>query len=384
MWRPLCAIVFLVVIVSPLAETSSIRRRKSIRLPLSDYLNYDGVMSYLDRLAIAHSDRVTLKEVGRSYENRALKLVMITNGDGRQGKRVIFLDAALHAREWMTPAVALYAINKLVVEFEENAHLLADFDWHIMPLANPDGYEYSRNKDRYWRNTRKPNGGGCFGTNLNRNFEVGWAEGFPELKDPCDENYAGNEPFSEVEARTVRDIMHSLVESERAVMYLSLHTANRSVFYPWVYEYTPVPNQGEHDEIAKYVADQIFQSTGTVIKPRQAAQYAGTFGGTSMDYAYKVGFPLSFVFEMSGTGGDHVEYKFFPPTWDIRRLADESWTGIRAFGEKVIEMYPPSRQLKPSQIQRLTGSASRNWGLSSMVGTTTFLLVYFTNNFESL
>ncbi|XP_017009406.2 carboxypeptidase B1 [Drosophila takahashii] len=384
MWRTVCAICLFVVILNPLAETRNIRRRFSRQLQLGDYLSYDGVMQYLDQLAVTYSDRVTIKDVGRTYENRALKVAMITNGDQRPGKRVIFVDAALHSREWMTPAVALYAINKLVVEFAENADLLADYDWHIIPLANPDGYEYSRSKDRYWRNTRTPNGGDCFGTNLNRNFEVGWGVGFPELKHPCDDNYAGSSPFSEVEARTVRDIMHNLVESKRAVMYLSLHTANRSVFYPWVYDTSPVPNHEEHDEIARFAADRIFLSTGTVIKPRQAAQYAGAFGGTSMDYAYHVGFPLSFVFEMSGTGQDHVEYKFFPPPREIRHLAEESWTGIRAIAEKTIEKYPPSRPIHQLQKPILSkNGASRSWGLNSAVGTVTMLFIYFTNNILS-
>ncbi|XP_043647884.1 carboxypeptidase B [Drosophila teissieri] len=380
MWRILCGIVVLAAIVNPLAEAREVRRRRAVKLQLDNYLSYDGIMEYLDQLALSHSSRVTLKDVGRTYENRVLKMAMITNGDGRPGKRVIFLDAALHSREWMTPAAALLTIHKLVVEFEENADLLADYDWHIMPLANPDGYVYSRNTERYWRNTRTPNGGNCFGTNLNRNFAVNWKVGFPQLEDPCDENYAGSAPFSEVEARTVRDIMHSLVESKRAVMYLSLHTANRSVFYPWVYDTAPVSNQKEHDEIGRFVANRIGQSTGTFIKTWQYAKFAGTFGGTSMDYALVAGFPLSFVFEMSGVGQDQVEYKFFPPTRDIRHLAEESWTGIKAFAEKTIEIYPPSRVIAYNPMVELPlNAASRNRGFNSLLGTVFIFFIYLTN-----
>uniref|UniRef100_A0A6P4EQ28 Carboxypeptidase A2-like n=1 Tax=Drosophila rhopaloa TaxID=1041015 RepID=A0A6P4EQ28_DRORH len=359
MWRTLSAIVFLVAIVNPLAETRRLRLRSSDQLQLDEYLDYNGVMQYLDHLARAYPDRITLKNVGRTYENRSLKLAMVTNGDGRLGKRVIFMDAALHAREWMTPVAALYTIYKLVVEFEENADLLADFDWHIMPLANPDGYEYSRKTNTRWMKTRTPNGGNCNGTDLDRNFEVGFGLGFPDLRGPCDHNFAGRAPFSEVESRTVRDIMHSLMKSERGVMYLSLHSPIRRVIYPWVYDSTPVPNHGEHIEIAKFVADQIFQSTGTVIKTLQGVQY-GEFGGSSIDYAFYVGFPLSFAFEMSGMDHNHVDYKFFPPTWEIRRLADESWTGIRAFGKKAIEKYPPSRAIHQSEDRLSNPSRALN------------------------
>lgn len=58
------------------------------------------------------------------------------------GKSVIFIDAGIHAREWIAPAVTLYAINQLV-ENKENAKLLEEVDWHILPVVNPDGYEYT-------------------------------------------------------------------------------------------------------------------------------------------------------------------------------------------------------------------------------------------------
>jgi len=141
-----------------------------------------------------------------------------------------------------------------------------------------------------------------------------------------------------------------------------------------------VPNNEEHDEIARFAAESIFQSTGTIIKPKQGSKYGGTFGGTSLDYAFYVGFPLSFVFEMSGTGQDHVEYKFFPRTRDIRHLAEESWTGIRAMAEKAIEKY---HIYNIEKYQRFGNGASRNWGLNNLVGTVALFYLYFTNNIIS-
>lgn len=38
-----------------------------------------------------------------------------------------------------------------------------------MPLANPDGYEYSHTTDRLWRKNRSGKGR-CAGIDLNRNF----------------------------------------------------------------------------------------------------------------------------------------------------------------------------------------------------------------------
>ncbi|XP_016979113.1 carboxypeptidase B-like [Drosophila rhopaloa] len=335
MWRPLSAIVFLMAICL---------------LTAYDDYSYVGLMQSLDELAQHHRDRITLREVGITYQDRSLILAMITNGDGRLGKRVIFVVAALHG-DWMSVRAAFKTIKDLVLDFQDNADLLADFDWHIMPLANPDGYEYSRKltSNFRWSKTRTRNNVDCIGTNLNRNFDVGWGVGFPELHDPCDQNYAGSAPFSEVEARTVRDIMQNLIKSERGVMYLSLHTFLRSVIYPWVYNSTWVPNQGENIEIAKFVTDQIFIRTGKV--KAVGVQYGRKSGDTSIDYAFKMGFPLSFACEMSGL--DRVNNLVIC---------------IRAFGKKAIEKYPPSRPIHQSEEHRPTkNSASRNWDLAPVL-----------------
>ncbi|QQP52967.1 Carboxypeptidase B, partial [Caligus rogercresseyi] len=44
--------------------------------------------------------------------------------------------------------------------------------WYIMPLVNPDGYEYTRTTSRLWRKNRAPppKGSRCFGVDLNRNW----------------------------------------------------------------------------------------------------------------------------------------------------------------------------------------------------------------------
>ncbi|XP_022214227.2 carboxypeptidase B [Drosophila obscura] len=374
MRRALCAIILFVA--------ASVASSALSALDLNGYYSYDGVMNYLDLLAMEYPQRVLVKDAGRTFENRILKTITITNGDWVPGKRAIFMDAALHAREWMTPMAALYAIHELVVNFKENADLLQNFNWIVLPLANPDGYVFSRNSDRWWRNNRSPNGGECFGTNLNRNFDVAWRQGYAELSDPCTESYAGSEPFSEAETRLVRDIMHQLVDNGSGTMYLSLHTANRSLFYPWVHESSPTRNHQELQEIALFATDRILRETQTVIKPKQAYYYGGMVGGISLDYAFKVGFPLSFVFEMSGLASG-VEYKFFPPHTEIRRLAMESWVGIRALAEKAIEKYPPGRAIPRIPRTPASNKAPGSPNFNILVGLLSTLLAYVANQLIS-
>ena len=68
---------------------------------------------------------------------------------------------------------------------------ITNFEWHILPMMNPDGYIYTRNEDRFWSKNRRsfPNQT-CIGVNLNRNFPSHWNYG---PSDPCHPSYKG--PF---------------------------------------------------------------------------------------------------------------------------------------------------------------------------------------------
>ncbi|SPP77200.1 blast:Metallocarboxypeptidase A-like protein MCYG_01475 [Drosophila guanche] len=76
-------------------------------------------------------------------------------------KEVIIVDAATHGNEWITTMVALKVINELVMNSVPNVKLLNAFDWYILPMVNPDGYEL-----KLWKKNRSTNGG-QYGTRLN-------------------------------------------------------------------------------------------------------------------------------------------------------------------------------------------------------------------------
>ena len=45
----------------------------------------------------------------------------------------------MHGREWISPAVVTYFLDRLVVMPDEHTEVVEAFDWYIMPVANPDG-----------------------------------------------------------------------------------------------------------------------------------------------------------------------------------------------------------------------------------------------------
>jgi murein tripeptide amidase MpaA len=67
-------------------------------------------------------------------------VLKISNGPG---KKALFTDAAIHAREWITPPVILKIAFELLENYQANKALVDMVDWYILPVANPDGYVYS-------------------------------------------------------------------------------------------------------------------------------------------------------------------------------------------------------------------------------------------------
>lgn len=78
--------------------------------------------------------------IGHTTQGRLLLALKISNGPG---KKAIFADAAIHAREWLTIPVALKIAFELLENYSTNKALVDMVDWYILPVANPDGYVYS-------------------------------------------------------------------------------------------------------------------------------------------------------------------------------------------------------------------------------------------------
>jgi murein tripeptide amidase MpaA len=87
----------------------------------------------------------------------------------------------------------MYMINKFLTDYQKGdphvTQLLGHYEVHIMPMVNPDGYEYSHTTDRMWRKNRNPNGGACVGVDLNRNYDYGWLTA-GSSRNPCSDVYA--------------------------------------------------------------------------------------------------------------------------------------------------------------------------------------------------
>lgn len=95
--------------------------------------------------------------------------------------------------------------------------------YFIMPLLNPDGYEFSRTPgNRMWRKNRARNvNKGCMGVDLNRNYDViGYGVG--GSRDPCSDNYMDESAGSQAEVKAASQVL--MTHRQKLRVSLSLHS----------------------------------------------------------------------------------------------------------------------------------------------------------------
>lgn len=51
-------------------------------------------------------------------------------------------------REWISPATVSYIVYELLENAGSHADILDNYDFYVMPIVNPDGYEYTHTNDR--------------------------------------------------------------------------------------------------------------------------------------------------------------------------------------------------------------------------------------------
>lgn len=108
----------------------------------NSYHSLEDIYSWLDNLAKTNP-LVTLINVGSTYEGRQIKGVKVSFNPG---KRSVFIEGGIHAREWITPATVTYLINELLTSKDKSFRSIADsFDWYLFPVTNPDGYAFTHN-----------------------------------------------------------------------------------------------------------------------------------------------------------------------------------------------------------------------------------------------
>jgi hypothetical protein len=256
---------------------------------------------------------IRVDSIGASVEGRPILAVKIgPPDDGPARPNVLFL-ATHHAREWVTTAVALKLIRWLA---DSAGPAVTSHDVWVIPVQNPDGYQYSFTADRYWRKNRRPNAGGSFGVDPNRNYPAFWGvddRGSSGVQ--FAETYRGTSAASEPETQAIMGF-HAL---HPPVLALSYHSYSALILYPWGFRSgTLAPDVGRFQslagtDLAPAIVDRVPESSVDRYHPGPGWNLYPT-NGEYTDWAYRAHGTIAFTVELtSGCCANGLSYGFeFP------------------------------------------------------------------------
>jgi len=312
------------------------------RLSIYDsYLTYDEMTDWLGDATRQCGARCSLINIGRSYEGRPLFVMKITSSNeaklsgsssgprtGTAARSSIWIDAGIHAREWISHATALYFIDRLISDtaFDSDVkEMLEDYDWYIMPCINPDGYQYSHTTNRLWRKTRSVSSKTqCFGVDANRNFANHWGS-VGSSADPCSDLYRGPAPFSEPETTAMSNFI--LSRNGTWKLFLTMHAYGQKIMAPFGYTTNKPDNYFDLMKIGTAAKESIQSVYGTEYAVGSASDVLYRSSGTSRDWAAGLAkIPYVFTFELRDSG----EHGFLLPADKILPTSTETWDGVKA------------------------------------------------------
>ena len=125
-----------------------------------------GIRDQMYAIAANNPQIAKLVKLGTTIKGREILAVKLTQGarGQRDGSRpAVLYSATQHAREWIATEVNRRLMNWYVDQWRANdkavKDLLKDTELWFMPVANPDGYQYTFDTERLWRKNLRDNDG---------------------------------------------------------------------------------------------------------------------------------------------------------------------------------------------------------------------------------
>ncbi len=290
----------------------------------SDYRSTAEVSAYIDQLVALRPDIASRIELGDSLQGRDISGIRIS-GPGND-KPAFLINGCQHAREWVAVMTPMYIADQLIRQYQvdpEITSLVNRVEFFIVPIVNPDGYEYSRTSDRFWRKNRR----GGYGVDLNRNWSVGWG-GSGSSGNQNSEIYRGTAPFSEPETQRLRDFIDA---NPNIDAHIDFHSYSQLILQPWSYTETLPPDHAEFNALGSDMADAIHDVHNEVYEHGPGGRILYIASGTAPDWSYGERDAIGFTIELRDTG----QYGFVLPRSQIVPTGEENLAGVLVMAEHI-------------------------------------------------
>ncbi|XP_047998417.1 carboxypeptidase B-like isoform X1 [Leguminivora glycinivorella] len=295
------------------------------------YYRYSTILEYIykirDRYEDSQTTSIDVIEFGLTDLNRPLVYLKLSRSDGNENKPIIVIEGGINLREWITIPSALKIIEE-VLEGNQ-ARYLDNFDWIIIPVVNPDGYEYSHTDLHLWEknlSTKSSWGFICPGVNINRNFNIDWSRA-DSSSSACSHLYAGTEANSEIETQLIQSIIHTY--KDRISMYISLQNGGGYISYPWQYEFAASGTFRQNHLLAMEMVAAMHDEYHLDVA---SVAYGDRASGTSSDYARVNDVMYAFNIDIVRRGSDGV----IVPESEIVDVVEDVWRAVAVAADRLI------------------------------------------------
>ncbi|KAK0427410.1 hypothetical protein QR680_010215 [Steinernema hermaphroditum] len=296
---------------------------------LGHHNSYNTIVKWMEELTLTYSGLVETFTMGKTHESRDIVGIRIGMTPSDTPKRAVWIDGGIHGREWAAVHAVTFFIHQLLCQYgidQQMTKYVDQLEFYIVPVVNPDGYEYTRSAidNRLWRknrSARKCNETGycCQGVDLNRNFDVFFGENGAS-DNPCSKFYAGEGPFSEPETQAVRDFMFSDQLKGRVDAFVTMHAF------------------GQTKSLGSKVAEAIANVKGSQFKSGKASEIMYVFSGShdwaglvaGVTYAYCIEMPPLFTPQNKDVGFMLAKSELIP-------TAKEIWEGVKVVVEAAMK-----------------------------------------------
>ncbi|EPS95107.1 hypothetical protein FOMPIDRAFT_1038635 [Fomitopsis schrenkii] len=313
----------------------------------SEYHPLHEIEDFVRAMANMFPELVQVAYIGHSAEGREMTALRISKPNPKaKAKPGFVLTGAQHAREWVATSTVLYLTHALVSSTSEDhamSSLLDDYDFHIIPVPNPDGYVYTWEHDRFWYKNRQVIGPyeECVGIDMNRNWGHKWKAraNFPTAAskkpktptDPCTPWYPGHRAFESPEVNNIANYITTLPVLKA---YIDLRSYGQMISTPFAYSCKKTPKDAEDQiEAAHGAARAIRLAHGTSFTTGSLCSMVYKAPGNVVDWMYaKAGIKYSYAVHLRDTG----TYGFaLPPEW-IRPVGEETANMVQFLAEFIM------------------------------------------------
>ncbi|GAA6139147.1 hypothetical protein NBRC116583_28940 [Arenicella sp. 4NH20-0111] len=223
------------------------------------YETVEETFTAAQSLVTDHPSLAQWIDVGNSWEKSVgqggydINVLKLTNQSISGNKPKLFINSAIHAREYTTAPLNLDFARWLLDGYNSDADatwILDHHEVHLMLQTNPDGRKRAETGISWRKNTNQNHcgpTGNSRGVDLNRNFSFGWnsTNGTGSSGNQCSATYRGPQPGSEPEIQALETYVRSLWPDNRGPnkndaapsttsgIHLDIHSFSELVLWPW-------------------------------------------------------------------------------------------------------------------------------------------------------